>query len=416
MRRTLLTPNRLAPARGLVWDCASPRAQHSPARWLCLALLALSLVVVALVPAAAADAGTNVSVIVRTHGVSPATERAVLRLGGSVERRLPLIDGFLATLPASRLERLRRSDGVASVTLDRRVQMSTLDGWDQKKDLGSMHYVAQEVAGAGEFWNDRYTGEGVDVALIDSGVVPVAGLRTPGKVVLRPGPLVRVAEPQAPHTSTRTATGRTWPGSSRAATTTRRRPVQKGDETFVGMAPDARIVSIKVADSQGATDVSQVIAAIDWVVQHRRDNGLNIRVLNLSFGTDSDQDYRVDPLAYAVEIAWRKGIVVVVAAGNGGFGSAGLNSPASSPFAIAVGGADGRGTYDWLDDTVPTWSSWGPPSGDPISSHRGSRSSAFGFRARHSTSRTPEPASARAGSSAVAVPRRRPRPSREPPR
>ena len=59
--------------------------------------------------------------------------------------------------------------------------------------------------------------------------------------------------------------------------------------------------------------MSQVIAAIDWVVQHRTDGGLNIRVLNLSFGTNATQDYRIDPLAYAVEVAWRKGIVVVTA-------------------------------------------------------------------------------------------------------
>src|SRR5438093_8645645 len=93
-------------------------------------------------------------------------------------------------------------------------------------------------------------------------------------------------------------------------------------DNFMGVAPDARIVNVKVASASGATDVSQVIAAIDWVVQHRTDNGMNIRVLNLSFGTDGTQDYRVDPLAYAAEVAWRKGITVVVAAGNSGYGTA----------------------------------------------------------------------------------------------
>lgn len=60
----------------------------------------------------------------------------------------------------------------------------------------------------------------------------------------------------------------------------------------------------------------QVLAAIGWVVQHRDHDGLNIRVLNLSFGTDGAQDYRLDPMTYAVEVAWRHGIVVVTAAGN----------------------------------------------------------------------------------------------------
>ena len=107
------------------------------------------------------------------------------------------------------------------------------------------------------------------------------------------------------------------------------------------------------------TDVSQVLAAIDWVVQHRQDHGLNIRVLNLAFGTDGAQDYRLDPLAFAVEVAWRKGIAVVVAAGNGGAAAGRLNNPAYDPFVIAVGAVDGNGTSTMADDVVPSWSSSG---------------------------------------------------------
>src|SRR3970282_2555140 len=85
---------------------------------------------------------------------------------------------------------------------------------------------------------------------------------------------------------------------------------------YRGMAPDARIVSLKVGTADGGVDVSQVIAAIDWVVQHRTDNGLNIRVLNLSYGSDSAQAYGADPLSYAVEPAWKAGIFVVTATGH----------------------------------------------------------------------------------------------------
>jgi subtilase family protein len=131
------------------------------------------------------------------------------------------------------------------------------------------------------------------------------------------------------------------------------------------MAPDARLVSLKLADASGATDVSQVIAGIDWVVQNRNRNGLNIRVLNLSFGTDGTQSYLVDPLTYAAEVAWRKGIVVVVSAGNDGYGSAKLNNPAYDPHILAVGGADGAGTYGYADDTIQSWSSRGDGTRNP---------------------------------------------------
>src|SRR5207248_7363692 len=109
--------------------------------------------------------------------------------------------------------------------------------------------------------------------------------------------------------------------------------------------PDARRVSIKVADGNGMTDVSQVIAAIDWVVQHRNDNGMNIRILNLSYGTDSGQPYGVDPLAYAAEQAWKHGIFVVAAAGNTGFAKNGsMTDPAYDPMLMAVGAAETNGT------------------------------------------------------------------------
>jgi serine protease AprX len=131
------------------------------------------------------------------------------------------------------------------------------------------------------------------------------------------------------------------------------------------MAPDARIISVKAADAHGGTDVTQVIAAIDWVVQHRHDPGMNIRLINLSFGTDSTLLALNDPLGYAVEQAWRHGIAVVVASGNDGLTSLGLANPARDPLVIAVGAADTRGTLSYSDDRVATFSDYGDVLRDP---------------------------------------------------
>jgi serine protease AprX len=130
---------------------------------------------------------------------------------------------------------------------------------------------------------------------------------------------------------------------------------------FTGVAPDARIVSLKVGSADGSADVSQVIAAINWVTEHAHDNGLNIRVLNLSYGTPAGQDYRADPLAFAVETAWRKGIVVVVSGGNDGTSLQSLANPAQDPPVIAVGAEDPVGTEQPVDDTVPAFSDRGTP-------------------------------------------------------
>jgi serine protease AprX len=128
---------------------------------------------------------------------------------------------------------------------------------------------------------------------------------------------------------------------------------------FYGMAPDARLVSVKVAANDGSADVSQVIAAIDWVTEHARDPGMNIRVLNLSYGTDSTQDPSVDPLDYAVENAWRAGIVVVVSSGNDGTAKQTLADPANDPLVLAVGADDTRDTDSIGDDQVPAFAQRG---------------------------------------------------------
>jgi serine protease AprX len=132
--------------------------------------------------------------------------------------------------------------------------------------------------------------------------------------------------------------------------------------SFNGIAPDARVVSVKVAATDGGCDVSQVIAAIDWVAQHPHDNGLNIRVLNLSYGTDSTQDASLDPLDFAVENAWRAGLAVVVSSGNDGSNRAALADPANDPLVIAVGADDPNNTDSVGDDKVAPFAQVGTSS------------------------------------------------------
>jgi serine protease AprX len=83
-------------------------------------------------------------------------------------------------------------------------------------------------------------------------------------------------------------------------------------------------------------------------------------VINLSYGTNSTQSYGVDPLAYAVEQAWKHGIVVVAAAGNSGYqrgnNAPGLADPAYDPFVLAAGASDSNGTADTHDDGVASFS------------------------------------------------------------
>ncbi|WP_433796535.1 S8 family serine peptidase [Actinoplanes sp. CA-252034] len=221
------------------------------------------------------------------------------------------------------------------------------------------------VIGAPAVWGKKdtagrqLTGQGIGVALIDSGIAPVKGLAQPGKVINGPD---LSFESQAPNLRNQDTFGH---GTHMAGIIAGRDPEvaagQEGKFTgYVGVAPGAHLVNLRVAAADGAVDVSQVIAAIDWAVAHRNDPGVNIRVLNLSFGTDSVQDPLLDPLSYAVEAAWRAGIVVVVSVGNDGPTATRVGNPAINPYVIAVGGSDIAGTSNTRDDdTIGTFSTRG---------------------------------------------------------
>ena len=238
--------------------------------------------------------------------------------------------------------------GVVSTALDTTTGLLTGADWGYAPSQTSMTSV-NDTIGASKMRTLGYTGKGVGVALIDSGVVPVQGL-TSGNVVN--GPDLSL-DNSVSGFSAQDGFGH---GTHMAGIIAGNDGTSTG---FKGVAPDAKLLSVKVGAYDGAVDVSQVIAAIDWVVQHRADNGMNIRVINLSYGTDGVQSSQIDPLAAAVEHAWQKGIVVVVAGGNSGTTRTSLDNPATDPFVLAVGAEDNKQTTASTDDDIPQFSSRG---------------------------------------------------------
>jgi serine protease AprX len=318
----------------------------------------LALAAITQVPTSIAPSGPQARVVViAAPGQVTAAERLVSQLGGHVTRDLALIGGFSATLPITSAEFLSRQPVVRSITPDGSVHLLS-DSYSPTSDVGSM-YSTTAMTGARSLWSQGITGKGVDVALIDTGVAPVEGLAAPGKIFNGPDLSFEGGQANLRYMDTYghgTHMAGIIAGRDSAAVSG---AYAADSADFLGIAPDARILSVKVADAWGRTDVSQVIAALDWVVQHRRDNGLNVRIINLSFGTDSQQSYLIDPLAYAAEMAWKRGIVVVAAAGNDGKTSTGLADPAYDPYLIAVGAADTNRTLDTSDDTVAAFSNYG---------------------------------------------------------
>ncbi|WP_420451582.1 S8 family serine peptidase [Ilumatobacter sp.] len=224
---------------------------------------------------------------------------------------------------------------------------------------GSMRRVVDQI-GARALWDRGITGAGVNVAVIDTGIAPVPALAAEDKVIAAIDFSDESGDPERALLDTH------GHGTHMAGIIAGRAPGARasasGDhpEWFLGVAPDAGLVSVKVGDRTGAVDIAQVVAGVHWVVDNA--DALDIGVLNLSYDSGSPLDYRVDPLTHALEEAWAAGIVVIVAGGNDGRGTHGLSSPANDPFVIGVVAAEQKrnGTFH-----APSWGTVGDGVRDP---------------------------------------------------
>ncbi|RKS72419.1 subtilisin family serine protease [Motilibacter peucedani] len=296
----------------------------------------------------ATGAGPTRTWLALATGPVAETSAAVRASGASVVRELPGIGQVVLRADAAQVAALETTGTVRSITLDSTVHLSGA-AYTPATDPGSPFNVSTAV-GARAMWKAGFTGDGVDVAVIDSGVTPL-----PGGPRLVVGPDLSF-DAQDPKNGRIDEYGHGTHLASIIAGEDTTSDARTSSATETGIAPDARVASIKVGDVNGGVDVSQVVAAIDWAVVNRS-NHLNLRVINLSFGTDTTQPWQLDPLAFAAESASRKGVVVVAAAGN--TGGVGLDDPAYDPSVLAVGATDPRGTTGPADDVVASYSSRG---------------------------------------------------------
>jgi serine protease AprX len=310
-------------------------------------------------PALARVATGSVRIVVQGPPGGPqAAARAVTRLGGTVTRALEVVDGVAARMPVRALPALARMPGVRRIALDRLVRVAEGGASSSPDSVYRRVVRADDVSSAG------YRGTGVTVAVVDTGIADVPDLA--GRIVpVRMGPVGGLLGGTSPCQN--------FSGEPGCADSYGHGTFVAGiiagngassDGARAGVAPDARLLSVKIAGRSGAADVSTLLAAIQWVVSYRETYG--IRVLNLSLGTDGTQTYRTDPLNYAVEKAWAAGIVVVASASNAGPARGTIAKPGDDPWVITVGATDDRGTPGLGDDELPNFSARGPTAADGL--------------------------------------------------
>jgi serine protease AprX len=303
---------------------------------------------------AARRPGASAEVIVQFDGsvASAARRQLVAAAGGRVTRELHIIPGLAARMPAAKALELGDAPGVRAVSLNAAIKPQAIS-------TTALQTTFPKTTHAVPLWNKPgggFTGKGVGVAVIDTGVA--------GNLVDFQGSdgQSRVVQSAVTNPDATTATDLYGHGTHVAGIiggNANARPAGdplKGD--YIGVAPDANLISIKASDDAGQSSVLDVIYALQFAVDHKAD--YNIRVVNLSLNSTTAQSYKVDPLDAAAEAAWFKGLVVVAAAGNRGTDSDAVNyAPANDPYVITVGAIDDNGTGGAADDTIADWSSRG---------------------------------------------------------
>lgn len=128
---------------------------------------------------------------------------------------------------------------------------------------------------------------------------------------------------------------------------------------YKGIAPSAGLVVLKVLGSDGIGDLADIIGGIEWIL--RNHEYYNIRVVNISIGTDSTKcEDESSLLVKSVDSLWDAGLAVIASAGNNGPGYRSITTPGISRKVITVGTNDIMSHIDGFGRRHTTYSGKGP--------------------------------------------------------
>ena len=263
--------------------------------------------------------------------------------------KLNLINGQVLELPNNVIKKLAANPSVFRLHYDR---PTATHNYRTAVTVGAR--TVQETLG--------YSGAGVSVAVIDSGITTWHD------------DLTNTTSKPFPYGNQRVSkfvdfvNGRTLPyddnghGSHVAGIIGGNGYDSAGEKT--GIAPKASLIALKVLDQDGRGTISNIIAALGWIATNA--TTYNIRVVNMSVGAAVRESYWTDPLTLACKALTDKGIVVVAAAGNLGKNAAGhlqwggITAPGNAPWVLTVGASSTMGTLTRNDDQMAGYSSSGP--------------------------------------------------------
>jgi serine protease AprX len=293
-----------------------------------------------LVQMAAVKPDARVRVIAQKTAGAEGVEALVAKLGGRVTSNLSIINAFTAEMKAEAALQLARSSSVRWVSLDGAMEHS---GKTTPPAIPTQNFYLDTMR-VRNAWKMGLDGSGIGVAVVDSGITTDADFTF--------NPL-----PKSFTVNSNNVNDIYGHGTHVAGIIAGNGKDSNG--LYKGVAPGVKLINLKIADGTGMAYESDVVAALQWAYENK--TTYNIRVVNLSLNTTTEQSYNVSPLDAACEILWFNGIVVVVSSGNKGSGTYNTAnaSPANDPFVLSVGAVDEKGTTSTSDDSYAPYTSYG---------------------------------------------------------
>lgn len=260
---------------------------------------------------------------------------------------LNIINGFAVQVDPSAKWGIKDKD--VKVCLDGKMSIPLMPKTEETTNPKSRLDVSMPAIGMDKLWEKGYTGKGITVAIIDTGIHPhpdFSGRILAFKDIIN-------GKDNVPYDDQ--GHGTHCAGDAAGS------GLLSGGK-YKGSAPDANLVGVKVLNKNGSGTDSQCIKGIEWAVENKDKYG--IRVLSMSWGDTVSESYKQDPVCLAVAEASKKGLISVIAAGNSGPKPQTIGTPANEPTAVAVAALDTCYTVVTSDDEVAYFSSRGPSPKD----------------------------------------------------
>jgi len=256
----------------------------------------------------------NNKIQVIVHCMEYEKRQKVFESLGYIKYKLPMINSYVLEVDEAGLEAIKAMEGPLNIEYDAHI-------------TAQMNRVNKIIES--DWAHERgYTGKGVGVAIVDTGIALHRDFIEGGNRVI--GFVDFVNHRSEPYDDN-------GHGSHVAGIIGGNGFSSKG--RYKGVAPECNLIGVKVLDHRGDGNISDVLAGLQWIMDNRKK--YNIRIVNISVGTSAKDNLDENSLlVQGVDAVWDNGIVVVVAAGNNGPGPMSISTPGISRKVITVGSSD----------------------------------------------------------------------------